>query len=70
MTPVMRTQKMAAVIREQDSPLEGGKRENLSIGYGSVCVAGVQRSQHIVPQPWQFGHNLQRDILIRVECRH
>jgi hypothetical protein len=50
--------------------MESGKRENLSIGYGSVCVACGQRSQHIVPQPSQFGHNLQGDILIRVESRH
>lgn len=67
---LVQSHEMSAVIR-QDCPFHGdGVSQDFRIRHLLPCMTRFGRSQHIMPQPTQFQHGWEREVLIGVEPRH
>jgi len=63
-------QKMATVVREQNSVFRGGECQNLGIRHRGVGPSRVKRSQHIVTETPEFCNDLKGNILVCVKASH
>ena len=64
---LMKAEKVTAIVSHENPALGGRERQNLGVRHGGVRVSGIQRSDHVVPQPPQFRDDQQRNIFVGLE---
>jgi len=65
---LMELQKVAAIVREQDSLLRSRKGQDVRVRHSCICFPGLKRRENVVAQPAQLRHNLQRNVLVGIEA--
>ena len=67
---LMKAEKVAAIVGQQDPALSHRERQNVGIRHGGIRLSGIQRGKDVMPQLPQFPDYLQWDIFIRIEMGH
>jgi hypothetical protein len=69
-TPLMEMQEVSAIVRKQDTATGGREVEYFGIWHGGISLSSVSRRQHVIAQPAQLKHNLQRNVFVGIEPGH
>jgi hypothetical protein len=67
---LMKAEKVAAIVGEENPALSDRERQNFRIRHGGIRFSGIQRRDDVMSQPPQFRDDLRRDIFVGIEMGH
>jgi hypothetical protein len=67
---LMKSEKVAAIVGQENPALSHRERENFGIRHGGVRLSGIQRGDVVMSQSPQLHDHLHRDIFVRIEMGH
>jgi len=67
---LVESQKVAAIVGQQDAAIGGCKGQHLGVRYRCVRLSRLVRGQDVVTQEAQFLHNLKGDVFVGIETSH